>query len=85
MTKKKKAPEFTAEEVNKLRCPTCYWEGTKALYAGIPIKLCTNEECSTVWGFWSFLITLLPFNGWFFAYEGNYFIALWDWLFGREE
>jgi len=23
---------------------------------------------------------VVPFNGYFLVYEGNYFIALWDWL-----
>ncbi len=63
-------------------CPSCKSKGTKALYAGIPVKICTNDigECYLVWGFFSPLLTIIPFNGWFFTYEGNYFAALWEWL-----
>jgi hypothetical protein len=28
---------------------------------------------------------ILPFNGCFIAYEGNYFLALYDWIFGYDE
>jgi hypothetical protein len=66
-------------------CPLCGSAYTKALYAGIPVKLCLNNECSLMWGFFSIIVTWLPFNGMFFVYEGNYFKALWCWLFMKEE
>lgn len=52
----------------------------KVIYAGMPVKFCFDEECAVLWGFWSYPMLLLPFDGWFFAYEGNYFIALYHWL-----
>ena len=69
---------------NKMKkCPACGSESVKVLYAGIPARLCVNEECRTLWGIFSIVITWLPFNGWFFFYEGNYFTALFHWLFGK--
>jgi len=68
-----------------MKCPRCGKAGQKVLYMGIPAQFCVDQECSTLWGFWSFLITLVPFNGWFFCYNGNYFCALWHWLFDDEE
>jgi|GEM_PF-3495887 len=70
---------------NKIKCPACGAKGIKVIYAAIPAKFCTNMECNTLWGRFSFLITLLPFNGWFFVYEGNYFRALFSWLFGKNK
>ncbi len=63
-----------------LVCPKCGRESLKVIYAGIPARLCTDEACSCLWGFWSFLITWLPFNGFFFVYEGSYLKGLWAWL-----
>lgn len=62
-----------------LKCPECGQEAEKVIYAGIPANLCITPVCSTLWGFFSGLIVLLPFNGMFFVYEGNYFLALIDW------
>jgi len=66
--------------MNKKKCPVCRCSGDKVLYAGIPLRLCVNEKCNNIWGLWSFLMLVVPFNGYFLVYEGNYFIALWDWL-----
>ena len=64
------------------KCPSCDGENvTRTLYAGFPMWFCT-DECACLWGFWSFLLTLelLPFNGWFYHYDGMYLVALWNWL-----
>lgn len=67
------------------KCPACGHESVKVLYAGIPFKLCNNEQCNTIFGLGSYLITLLPFNGMLVEYEGNYFEALWFFLTYEEE
>lgn len=61
-------------------CPLCDSEALKAIYAGIPVLLCSNRGCNCVWGFWSKAMNLFPFNGWFLIYTGSYFHALWHWL-----
>ena len=54
----------------------------KVIYMGIPVRLCSNEMCSTVFGPWAWLMNLVPFNGWFFLYNGPYLKALWQWFRG---
>lgn len=70
-----------------IKCPECGGEASKIIYAGIPAKLCLSEDCIWLWGTLSILITFFPFNGVFFLYEGNYFIALVAWWreMGEEE
>ncbi len=69
-----------------MKCPRCGMIGHKVLYMGLPMKFCLDPECSCLWGFWSdLLMEHLPFNGWFFFYEGNYVSALWHWLFCDEQ
>ena len=48
---------------------------------GMPMRLCLDDYCYTVWGFWSW-VPCVWFNGWFMKYEGWYVVALWHWLFG---
>ena len=60
-------------------CPRCHNEASKIIYAGFPAKLCFSDECHLLWGFWSITISLLPFNGIFYIYEGNYFKGLLGW------
>jgi hypothetical protein len=62
-------------------CPRCGGAGLKVIYAGLPAKLCADDECSTMWGGMSWIISLLPFNGVLLAYEGGYLPALWHWIF----
>ena len=64
-----------------MKCPLCSRPGEKVIYAGFPMKLCTDNECRCLWGFWSF-IPHVSFNGFFFTYEGSYLPALWTWLTG---
>jgi hypothetical protein len=71
-------------------CPTCGdVDSVRVIYFGFPMWLCMDEECSTVWGFWSFMIDSFPMIGededgdpcWaFFVYEGNYLKGLWQWM-----
>lgn len=70
---------------NKETCPQCGSAYIKVIYAGIPARLCVDETCNCLWGFWSTLITWLPFNGFFFIYEGSYLKGLWRWLFQKDE
>lgn len=64
-----------------MKCPACDHKAVKVIYAGFPMKLCEDQNCSTLWGFWSF-IPGLYFNGMFIEYEGSYLGGLWYFLFG---
>lgn len=61
-------------------CPHCASKASRVLYAGFPMWLC--EECSTVCGFWSFILSW-HFDGCFMAYDGSYLRALWAYLRGE--
>lgn len=61
-------------------CPACGTQAAHVIYYGLPMWLCNNELCSTLFGFWAFISECLPFNGYFFAFEGGYWGALWVWL-----
>lgn len=63
-------------------CPNCQAKADKVIYMGLPMSLCSNEDCHTVFGFWSWAMEYMPFNGWFAAYEGSYWRALLHWLRG---
>ena len=69
----------------KIYCPICGKHSEKVIYYGLPHRLCNNENCNCLFGFWSGLTTLLPFNGVFMKYDGQYFPAMLRWLFGAEE
>ncbi len=65
----------------RMKCPDCGSDATKAIYFGIPLNLCLNEdECFLCWGAWSALMNYLPYNGYLMFYEGPYIKALWRWL-----
>jgi len=78
----------------KMRCPECQqYEGVKVITFGLPMKIC--ESCSTLWGepfATIYIVFLMPIEAMFsdsnefcfFSYEGNYFVALWDWLRGDD-
>ena len=68
--------------LRKPRCPRCDCEAHKVIYLGLPMKLCSDEPCRCLWGFWSW-VPVLWFNGGFMEYEGSYWPALWHWLFGN--
>lgn len=63
-----------------MNCPTCKSTSVKVIYMGIPVRLCWDEDCATVFGFWAWLMDLIPFNGYFMKYDGSYPAALWHWL-----
>lgn len=65
--------------MDELKCPLCGGPSDKVLYAGLPMRLCRNEECRCGWGLGSWL-TFIFFNGYFFVYQGSYWKALWRWL-----
>jgi len=59
----------------------------KAIYMGIPIKLLpSNHDGGVVavgpmgWILDRLFRLGLPFNGEFYFYEGDYFLALWHWM-----
>ena len=62
------------------KCPICNKDSVKVIYYGMPHLLCEDDSCNCLFGFWSNITTLLPFNGIFMQYEGSYFIALFYWL-----
>ena len=64
-----------------MNCPDCKSTVVKAIYLGFPMKLCVNEKCNLVYGFWSWILKY-HFNGFFMVYEGFYFSALINWLKG---
>lgn len=63
-------------------CLQCGNQADKVLYAGFPMKLCTNHEEPLLWGFWSW-IPVLWFNGVFILYTGSYWGALRKFLKGE--
>jgi hypothetical protein len=68
-------------------CPTCGAGSVKALYMGLPLRLCEDGRCETGWGLGHALLTLIPIETdegefMFWVYEGAYPIALGSWLFG---
>lgn len=63
------------------KCPGCGRDGLNAMYFGLPMKLCPDEQCANAWGFWSFVLQIW-FNGGFIIYEINYWRMLWLWLTG---
>lgn len=66
-----------------LTCPSCGSPATKAMYMGIPLKLCGDtDNCALCWGAFDFFMLILPFNGWFIRYE-NYWSCLLEFLTGQ--
>lgn len=71
-------------------CPSCKQEsGAKVMYMGFPMKLCYAEKCSCLWGFWSFIVMLFPWNmdgHWVFVGYERYWPSLWYWIrYGTDE
>ena len=75
--------------MKEIKCPECGGPASKAIYMGIPVKLCMNQhrpDCALCWGFWSFMMAYVPFNGCFMAYSGGWYLeALIVWLRGEAE
>lgn len=68
-------------------CPICSQPSIRVIYMGFPLLLCSDEECSCLFGWWMWLMDHVPYNGWFMTYEGSYWPALWAWLtnWGEDE
>ena len=64
-------------------CPSCGSPATKAMYSGLPMRLCGDlDRCAYCWGPCAWLFELgLPFNGVFIRYD-NYWSCLWEFLTG---
>lgn len=71
---------YLGEEVeNPSECPACGDVQVNTIYMGASFQICTNPECRTATGFFSW-VPLIFFNGWLFPYTGSYLRGLWDWL-----
>lgn len=67
--------------MSAMACPLCgETESQQVIVYGLPARICPNEGCHCLFGGAEWLISRLPFNGWFMAYEGSYWRALWHWL-----
>jgi hypothetical protein len=74
-----------------LNCPDCSNKSEKIIACGLPMYHCSN--CHNLWGFWSWLYfyVIAPVEGFinghfcYMVYEGSYWEALKDWLFGYED
>jgi len=69
-----------------MKCPLCGEDAKKVIYLGFPMKLCSDDGCSCLWGFWSWAPELWSDGCFaFMQYDGWYLPALWHWLFGNDE
>lgn len=74
------------------KCPSCGSDGYKIIAGGLPIKLCMDTTCNTIWGFWSnvYVWILAPIDCFikrrfsFMIYKGSYLKALRTWIGGVE-
>lgn len=60
-------------------CIRCGGPATKAMYCGIPLRLCSVEDCHMCWGIGDFMLLLMPFNVVFIRYQ-SYWSALWAFI-----
>ncbi len=79
---------------DEIVCPSCGHSARRVIYLGLPMRLCGDHYCCTVFGWWSWVPLWLPVSsfdetgeaGWaFMAYTGSYPRALWRWLRGPSE
>lgn len=68
-----------------ISCPTCDGPMHKILCAGLPMRLCEDDKCSSVSGVFAWVAYLLAFNGTVYIYEDTYFDALFLWMIGAFE
>lgn len=75
-----------------MNCPACHSPSMKVLCLAFPMRLCSDPECSCVFGFWSFICNLFPIISYdehgepawkWLAYTGGYLPALWRYLRGH--
>lgn len=67
-------------------CPMCGSYAHRVIYLGLPMWICDDDECSTLWGFFSIVAVWFPIAnpyGYFafLSYKCSYPRALWHWLF----
>ncbi len=67
-----------------MRCPECKAASLKVIYMGLPMRICCDNSCGNLWGFWAWVCSIY-FTGWFFVYEGSYLRGLLDWLKGDDD
>ncbi len=68
---------------SRTHCPLCDKPIVRALFMGLPVKLCPDDdECGCVYGLGTHLMWLPTRDGrWAFTvYEGSYWAALWWWM-----
>ena len=72
-----------------MNCPLCGKQYRKALYMGMPLRICEDESCSCAQGIGLWFMTHVPLispeenerREWaLFFYEGSYVKALWSYL-----
>lgn len=67
------------------RCPVCKSSSHKVIFYLLPMNMCVNEECNTVFGFWTRIFHFIkkdktqPFG--FYIHQGPYLIGLISLLF----
>ena len=79
--------------LHEIHCSRCESPMKKAIYTGLPLRICGNEECCFASGIGAWLIGRIPLSknerengGWcLMHYEGSYLAALYRWLFFNEE
>lgn len=62
------------------KCPLCNSNYDKVIYYGFPVKLCQNEYCNCMFGFWTIMTNLLLYHGILLFYNDGYINALLYWL-----
>ena len=77
--------DMTLADSVRRSCPTCGAGSIKALYMGVPLRLCEDETCETGWGPGRELLGLVPVEAAdggfvFWIYDGPYPLALASWL-----
>jgi len=72
--------------VSELVCPVCGKKAHRVVCLLLPMFMCSDEHCSNLWGFWSFLVEWWGYPGVVVAYEnGTYIQVLWSLLIGDIE
>lgn len=66
----------------KGHCPLCGMFAFKAIYAGLPLRMCSDDQCCCAWGPGTWAMSLFSNGeGWaLMPYEGSYLRALWHWV-----
>jgi hypothetical protein len=49
------------------------------------MRLCVDDRCGCVFGFWSWIVEHIHFDGFYIPYNGSYLSALWFWLSGKAD